>query len=322
MNYIILFLILVLLLNLYFRVALRFGIVDRPNGRSSHERPTLLGGGIVFYLAVVLYFLFFEFQYPYFLAGMSLLSIVSFIDDIKPQAALLRLLVQFTSIALLIIEWKVPMLALPIPMLFALLLLLIIGVGFLNAFNFMDGINGMLGAGGLAVGLGLLYIEYYIVSFVNAPLLIVLLISLLIFNFYNFRKKAVCFAGDVGAMALAFVLLFLVGKLIIVTSNFSWIGLFTVFGVDVVLTIMHRIKLRENLLVAHRKHLFQIMANELNMPHLVVSSIYALIQILLTIGIIVFSEHSLIFFAGSVVVLSIIYYSMKRKFFSLHQSVV
>ena len=85
-------------------------------------------------------------------------------------------------------------------------------------------------------------------------------------------------------MSIAFILLFLIGKLIIQTEDFSWIILLVVYGVDSVLTIIHRLMLHENIGLPHRKHMYQLMANELKIPHVVVSLIYMAVQSVVIIG--------------------------------------
>ena len=61
---------------IYFFLAKKFHIVDRPNERSSHHRAVLLGAGIIFYLAILFYSLTHGMAYPYFLIGLSALAIV------------------------------------------------------------------------------------------------------------------------------------------------------------------------------------------------------------------------------------------------------
>ncbi|EXY95157.1 glycosyl transferase 4 family protein [Bacteroides fragilis str. 3998 T(B) 4] len=128
------------------------------------------------------------------------------------------------------------------------------------------------------------YINRIYVPFVEPDLIYTMLCAVLVFNFFNFRKQARCFAGDVGSVSIAFVILFLIGKLIIRTENFSWIILLAVYGVDSVLTIVHRLMLHENIGLPHRKHLYQIMANELRIPHVVVSLVYMTAQTIIIIG--------------------------------------
>lgn len=297
----------------YFKLADQFNIIDKPNERSSHKQITLLGGGIIFYLAVVIYFLMNGFQYMWFFTGLTLISAISFIDDLKPQSSRLRLAIHLMSMLFLFFQLGV------FEMHWTLILLsLIIAIGILNAYNFMDGINGMIGVYTTVVLGSLWYINNFILTFVDERIIYYLLLALVVFNFFNFRKKARCFAGDVGAVSLAFIVVFLLGMLILKSGNIAWIGLLAVFGVDTILTIIHRLILKENILIAHRKHLFQLLANELKFSHLVVSSVYALVQVLVSVGLIFFENHAYWFLAISILLLSIVYYAVKKKYFYLH----
>lgn len=158
------------------------------------------------------------------------------------------------------------------------MLALIVGVGVMNAFNFMDGINGITGGYSMAVLVSLWYVNNYQIFFVDNDLIYIVFIALLVFNFFNFRIKAKCFSGDVGAVSIAFILIFILGMLIIKT-DLSYIAFLLVYGVDSVLTIVHRILLKENITEPHRMHLYQLLSNELKVPQLLVSTIYAVLQL-------------------------------------------
>ena len=183
----------------------------------------------------------------------------------------------------------------------------------------MDGINGITGGYSLVIAGALWYVNKNIVSFADEKLIIILILSLLVFNFFNFRKKAKCFAGDVGATSVAFILIFLIGQLIIKTDDFSYLVLLAVYGVDAVLTIIHRIRLKEPLMEAHRKHMYQIMANELKIPHIVVSLIYMAVQAVIIGGYFLVSNHYL-YFAVVIVVLMVVYLVFMKKYFHLHKA--
>ena len=86
MNYVFIFLLLFLAELAYFKVANHFNIIDKPNQRSSHTRITLRGGGVVFYIGALLYFVLQGFQYPWFFGGLTMLSLISFADDVRPQS--------------------------------------------------------------------------------------------------------------------------------------------------------------------------------------------------------------------------------------------
>ena len=313
MYYLIVLVLLFLAELFYFRIADKCNIIDKPNERSSHTRITLRGGGIIFYFGVLAYFLTNHFEYPWFMLALTLITLISFIDDIRSTSQALRLVFHFSAMGLMFYQWG--LFALPW---WTILVALIICTGIINAYNFMDGINGITGGYSLIILVALAYINREIVSFVEQELIITVLCSVLVFNFFNFRKRAKCFAGDVGSVSIAFIVLFLIGKLIIKTEDFSWIILLVVYGVDSVLTIIHRLMLHENIGLPHRKHLYQIMANELKVPHVVVSSVYMIVQALVIAGYFYFQEYSYWYLLGSILILSGTYILFMRKYFRLH----
>ena len=312
--YFFLFTLLFALQLLYFRIANKLNIIDKPNERSSHSRVTLRGGGIVFWISVLIYFVISGFANPWFFAGLTLISAISFADDITPQSPKLRLVVQFVALMLMCVQWQLFDYSW-----FFVVLALIVGVGVMNAFNFMDGINGITGGYSMAVVGSFWYINNFEQAFVDNDLMYMVLMSLLVFNFFNFRKKAKCFAGDVGAISIAFIIVFLLGLLIVKTGDFSYIALLLVYGVDSVLTIIHRILLKENITLPHRKHLYQLLANELKFPHLLVSSVYAVLQLWIVYGLMMFRAVSYWYLLVVAVMLSIVYVIVKRKYFHLHK---
>ena len=89
--------------------------------------------------------------------------------------------------------------------------------------------------------------------------------------------------GDIGSMGIAFWILALIGLLVIKTENIKYLLFLTVYGIDVVFTILERLKLKENIFEAHRKHLYQLFANEKNISHLAISSSYALVQLIINV---------------------------------------
>lgn len=314
MYYIIILVLLFVAELFYFRVADKCNIIDKPNQRSSHTRITLRGGGIIFYFGVLAFFLANPLEYPWFIVALTLITFISFVDDIRSTSQLLRLVFHFTAMALMFYQWR--LFSLP---LWTIIVALIVCTGIINAYNFMDGINGITGGYSLVVLAALAYINKEIVpGFVNQDLIVTVLCAVLVFNFFNFRKKAKCFAGDVGSVSIAFIILFLIGKLIIETENFSWMILLVVYGVDSVLTIVHRVMLHENIGQPHRKHLYQIMANELKVPHVVVSSIYMVTQGGIIAGYFYCQAYGYWYLLGSIFVLSSVYGLFMRKYFKLH----
>lgn len=182
----------------------------------------------------------------------------------------------------------------------------------------MDGINGITGGYSLVILVALAYINAQVVPFVEQDLIYTVILSVLVFCFFNFRKKAKCFAGDVGSVSIAFVLLFLIGRLVMVTEDLSWIVLLVVYGVDSVLTIVHRLMLHENIGLPHRKHLYQLMANELKIPHVAVSLVYMAVQALAVAGYLYFRTVGYWYLAACILVLALIYVWFMRKYFHLH----
>lgn len=315
MSYIFLFLALVAIELLYFKIADKCNIIDRPNERSSHTRITLRGGGIIFYFGALAYFLTNRFEYPWFMLALTLVAFISFVDDVKSVKQGIRLVFHFSAMALMFGQWG----------LFSLgwgwlLLALVVCTGIINAYNFMDGINGITGGYSLVALAALAYVDEVMVSFVEVDLIYTVMMAVVVFCFFNFRRKARCFAGDVGSVSIAFILLFLLGRLVIETGNLSWIVLLVVYGVDSVLTIIHRLMLHENIGLPHRKHLYQLMANELKIPHVIVSLIYMAVQGAITVGYLLCpSDWGYWYLLGIIVLLSAVYVWFMKKFFKLHK---
>lgn len=315
MIYALIFALLVLLELAYFRVADRFNIIDKPNLRSSHTSITLRGGGIVFLFGAWLYAAFFGLGYGWFLLGLTLIGLVSFIDDIQSLPDSARLVVQFAAMFLMFYQFGI----LNWHDWWIVLVALIVCVGITNAYNFMDGINGITGGYSLAVLAPLIYLNAKD-GFIEMPYLYITGLSLIVFCFFNFRKKAKCFAGDIGSITIAFILLFAIGRLILQTGNFAYIIFLAVYGADSVLTICHRIQLHENLGEAHRKHAYQLMANELKMPHVEVSLIYMAVQLAISFGMIFCPINHYICLAVTILVLLAAYLIFMKKNYHLHEA--
>ena len=270
MEYIILGFILMILIQLYFKIADRFNIIDKPNLRSSHTQITLRGGGILFPLAVVLG-LGMGYVSLVFALAVVLVATVSFIDDIRPLSQLPRLLAHVVAIGLVLYDleiiiigwWWLPVVA-------------ILLIGWTNAFNFMDGINGIT----------VLYALVSLVTFrflpemvTSVPMLDVMSIACLVFAYFNLRKRAKTFAGDVGSVAMALFLGYYMVQLISTTQQIGYLLFFAVYGIDALLTIFNRLRKKENILEAHRSHLYQYLANEKKLPHVGVAVGYAIVQL-------------------------------------------
>lgn len=315
MYYLIILVLLFLAELFYFKVADKYNIIDKPNERSSHTRITLRGGGVIFYFGALVYFLTSGFEYPWFMLALTFVAIISFIDDIRSTSQKLRLVFHFSAMALMFYQWGLFSLSW-----WWIIIALIICIGIINAYNFMDGINGITGGYSLVVLLSLAYINEEVTPFVEQELIYTVIMSVLVFCFFNFRKKARCFAGDVGSVSIAFILLFLLGKLIIQTGDFSWIILLSVYGVDSVLTIFHRLMLHENIGLPHRKHLYQLMANELRIPHVMVSVIYMVLQFLIVAGLLWLPVDHWVYFFTVIGGLAVIYIICMYRYYPLHET--
>lgn len=284
--YLLISIILALLSFIYLKLAVKFKIIDKPNQRSSHTKITVRGGGIIFSIAILLFFLMNNYQYPYFVLGVLIISIVSFLDDIYTLSSSIRF--PFQLIAIFLILFQV---ALPFSPIYVFLSYLIIGVGLINMFNFMDGINGITGIFSLSSLFG-----FYLINIneqiVNDDLILYTVISLIIFGFYNFRKKALFFAGDIGSIAIG-MLMFFVGMLFTLKLSSPLILLLViVYGADSGCTLLYRkFFTNESVLDPHRHHIYQKLVDVYKLPHLIVSIIYGVLQII--INFIVFKTYNL-----------------------------
>lgn len=276
----------------YYLIAKYFKLYDKPNNRSSHEFNTLIGGGIIFPIAFILpFFIELEyFKYINLIIGTILISIISFIDDIKPISNTKRVLFHSFAVIMLLIHLNIISINISY---FIISFILITGI--LNAYNFMDGINGLNGTYSLITLSSLLLINktYNVIPEI---LIISLIISLIIFLFLNFRNKAVMFSGDIGSISIGYILSFIILMLIIKDQNIKWILLLGIYGLDSVGTIVLRIIRKENIFKAHRSHFYQFLTNDKKINHLIVTSIYCFTQIVLNYIIIFESNYIIIMF--------------------------
>ena len=354
MIYLIIFLLLLAMELCYFKVADHYNIIDKPNERSSHSSIVLRGGGIIFAISMIVWSLtpfpspqgegstVALLEYLPFIIGLVLIAGVSFWDDVKSLPDSVRLVAQFVSMGLaawcmiqgselMSLDW------------YWLVLIgiaaLIVFVGATNIINFMDGINGITAGYALAVlvPLALVNSKFKILrsmpqaqaeqssTFVNDSFLFVAMIGVLVFCIFNFRPKgkAKCFAGDVGSIGIAFIMLFAIGKLILATKDVTWLIFLLVYGIDGCCTIIHRIMLHENLGEAHRKHAFQLMANELKMGHVTVSLIYMVLQLAISLGFIYLIPNTIVahwvYSIAVGMVLAGAYVVFMKKYYHLHE---
>ena len=332
-TYGIIFVILLVLELVYFKIADKCNIIDNPNERSSHSTIVLRGGGIIFMLGLWIWciaslvsggFTGYQevsgIQYTWFLAAVTLIAGVSFVDDIRSLPDSVRLVAQFVAMGLMfyqldILHWE---------MWWVVIIALIVCVGASNVINFMDGINGITGGYALA-SLIPIYILNKEMGFVEESLVVTVILADVVFCLFNFRPKgkAKCFAGDVGSIGIAFILLFMIGQLIMKTGDVTYLIFLLVYGVDGCLTICHRIMLHENLGEAHRKHAYQLMANELKIGHVKVSLLYMGMQMAVSLGFIYLCPNTplahWLYLLGALLLLSVAYVLFKKKYYHLHE---
>ena len=327
---------------IYFRIADKCNIIDKPNERSSHSTIVLRGGGIIFAISIIVWMIWQMVQgewltvngYLPFVIGLVLVAGVSFWDDIHSLPDSLRMIVQIFSILLMFWSINLGLGFMVQGSWFWQVLIAVVAlffcVGATNIINFMDGINGITAAYAIAMLLPLAlvngsWLKVHGFGFIEPSYLIVAIIGVLVFSIFNFRPKgkAKCFAGDVGSIGIAFIILFALGRLMVATGDVSYIVFFLLYGVDGTMTIIHRIMLHEHLGEAHRKHAYQLMANELKMSHVAVSLLYMAIQLVISLGFIYLCPNTIaahwIYFFVAAAILGLAYILFMKKYYHLHE---
>lgn len=301
MIYFALIILLVGIELIYFKIADTYNIIDKPNSRSSHTSITLRGGGIIFPIAIGIAFLLGYVSWAVTLA-VVLVAVVSFIDDIKPLSQLPRFISHVIAVGLVFYELHLfyePLWLLPV--VFVLL------IGWVNAFNFMDGINGITVLYALAA---IATFSFLPINKASLPLLITMGLSCLAFGIFNVRKKAKTFAGDVGSISMALFLGYFMIKTIIDSGQLGYILFFSVYGIDAIITIITRLLKKENIFQPHRSHLYQYLANEMDYSHILVAFIFAGFQLGIN-GLVIYMDANgdltLLFIGGFLLLLTLIY---------------
>ncbi len=305
-----------IVINIYFRLADKFNIVDKPNHRSSHVHVTIRGGGIIFPLSALLGMSLMPDVNYMAMIGVLLLSLISFWDDIKSISTGIRFLAQTIGIGLLLYSGGINNVIFAIG-LFPLFL------GFLNGYNFMDGINGITGLYSLSIFISLLYVNIYVEPFINNDLFVYLIVPIVVFLFYNLRPKAKCFAGDIGSISIAYILAYLFLTIITVTHNPIYILFTIVYAIDILFTIFQRLRMGHNILEPHRMHLYQLLVNEVGIPHIKVSLLYAGLQLIVNICVLSVLKSNfqsiIILLLALLLVLSLSYVILKKRIIAVNK---
>lgn len=292
----------------YFRIAEHYNIIDKPNERSSHTELTIRGGGVIF-LASALISLILEPTLWMPIAGMLIIGVISFIDDRITLSNKIRVCFHLLSVSLLFLALNVFQLC---PWYISVTLYILV-IGIINAYNFMDGINGITGVYTLVVLGGLQYVNYKLDHFIQPDLIWLPILASLVFLFFNFRKRAKCFAGDVGSISVSFWISFLILKLILQTENYAYILFLAIYGVDAILTIIHRLLLKQNIFQAHRLHFYQILANDQKWPHLTVALLYGCMQLVIILFLIFVPMSMIAKFLISITPFVVLYIGLKSR---------
>ncbi len=292
---------------LYFKLADIYNIIDMPNERSSHTGITIRGAGVLFPIAFLIPLLYTNALCDYLPLAIGLLSIsiISFMDDIMTLNNKVRIAIHFMAVALLMMQvnafsghWYL------IPFSF------IVTVGVINAYNFMDGINGITALYSLVAVITFYWIRNDFMNPLSEEVYISLIAAVVVFSFFNVRKRAKCFLGDVGSITMAFILSYLILNMIMQTGQGKWLLLLGVYGLDSVATIVLRIIRRENIFKAHRSHFYQYLVNDRRYGHVQVSFAYALLQLALNIVVIRFTTFEVL---AVYILLILIYVAARLK---------
>ena len=288
--------------------ALRRKHLDIPNERSSHTEPTPRGGGVIIFIVTIVFLMFwalltgsFNEIYPFLLAA-GLIAVVSWLDDLFSLPSLLRFSVH--TIAALIAVFGIGffrLLELPfvstveLPQIIGQFLTVLWIVGLTNAYNFMDGIDGIAGTQGLVAGIG-----WSVLGFLTGQPLHGILGGLLAatcagFLWHNWHPAKI-FMGDVGSAFLGFSLAILP---VYATKKPETANIAAVLGIllvwtfvfDSVLTFLRRAIQRENVFSAHRSHLYQRLVIN-NYRHDTVTVLYGLLAVIGAVLAIYFSVHT------------------------------
>ena len=298
MIYFCFFSLFILIEVIYLKIARQVGLIDVPNHRSSHLNSTVRGGGVIFPIAFLLSYFTSTNHFTLLLIAVLMLSTISLLDDKYSLPSRLRFIVQFIASVFLILQLELPLIHWAFP------IVLFVLVGGVNAFNFMDGINGITALYSI-VTLSSLWVVNTQVSFIEANYILFPLMAVLAFSLFNVRKRALCFAGDVGSISIAAIILFLLFKLVIHTQDYFYLLILLVYALDSGVTILKRKFRGENIFNPHREHLYQQLVHKKGWAHLHVSLLFAIMQLLINSS--VLFERSIIWIILTVLLVMISY---------------
>lgn len=280
------FIVLFLIALFYLKYAQKKKILDISSFGNTNGITTIKSGGIIFIPAILLYLLFFYDQVDSnltcFTIATLILAVVSFIDDLKRLSVRTRMFFHFLATTIAFWDFGI------FNNISLIIILTIFGyyilcVGYLNISNFMDGINGMAFLNALCCYCTLYIINTFLIHFTDSNFISVLIIATIVFGYFNFRKKPKCFLGDVGSITIGFTIVFFVLQLYLVSKNILVFLILVIYSLDGGCTIIERLLRKENIFKSHLRHLYEIFAHELKIPHLYISLLYFFCQAILNI---------------------------------------
>ncbi len=267
----------------------RVKIMDTPNSRSSHDVPIPKSGGIVIvitFLMGVLAIYFFgdatlirDTYFFGFIFSALLVAGISLYDDITEKPTLIKLISHIIAAAI-VIAFGIVIREVALPWIGTVqlgavgyLLTFLWIVGLTNAYNFMDGLNGMAAGPAVINGLFFCVLSYSQGSIFVYIICYTIIAGALGFLVFNFPRPSL-FMGDVGSAFLGFVFstLGIIGALYdhSHTSLFVMPLLMFNYIYDTSFTFIRRLRRGENVFEAHRTHLYQLF-NQLGYSHVQVS---------------------------------------------------
>lgn len=266
------------------RLGNKAGLIDRPNDRSSHRIPIPKGGGFGIFLVFLMSAFYTDLPLFSWLP-ISLMSLVGFWGDRNQISAKLRLVIQLFLAAIAILGSG--QITLSLTYIFPLgIFWLIFIVGTANFYNFMDGINGIAGITGF-IGFGLLALYIMFVQGNNLLSTLAVCISLSCAGFLPLNiPKAKVFMGDIGSILLGSIFAWIIYLAAESFLDFFCMASFLFpFYADELTTMAVRIRDGERLTQAHRRHLYQLLANERQIPHWKVSIGFGAMQLLIGLSV-------------------------------------
>ena len=246
-------------------------ILDQPTDRSSHTVPTPRGGGWGVMPVIWLIWGGYTVWMPashiremliMALIGSVVLSLISWLDDRRKEGlpASIRLIIQILSVGfpVLFIPTEARIFEEYLPLIAERGLIFFTWLWFINAFNFMDGINGLSGVQASTNAMGLALIGTLLIGHATLPILSVAISGAAIgFLVWNLRPQAAVFLGDIGSVGLGYLLgwLFLLTALsgaplaVVIIPLYYWF--------DATLTLLKRLLRGEKIWTPHRQHFYQ-----------------------------------------------------------------